>query len=73
MIYFDHPLIASKWIAYLHQKINQDNFHSKFEAVKKLGSGNFAKVYEVIRKQDGEKFAVKAFSKGHLRNSDKGL
>lgn len=30
---------------------------------KKLGKGNFATVYEVVRLEDGQKFAVKAYSK----------
>lgn len=43
--------------------IHQRDFHSKFVPTNKIGKGNFATVYEVLRHEDGKKFAVKAFSK----------
>lgn len=52
--------------------INQKGFHSQFKPVKKLGKGNFASVYQVIRVEDGKKFAVKAFSKANTYNSENG-
>lgn len=33
----------------LSRFINQKGFHSQFKPVKKLGKGNFASVYQVIR------------------------
>ena len=50
----------------LSKKINQRGFHSMYVPTKKLGKGNFATVYEVVRLEDGQKFAVKAYSKYFL-------
>lgn len=52
-----------KWRAKLGQKINQRGFHELFKPIKKVGKGNFASVYLVIKYEDGKKYAVKAFSK----------
>jgi serine/threonine protein kinase len=54
---------------HLNRLINQKGFHSQFKPVKKLGKGNFASVYQVVRAEDGKKFAVKAFSKANTYNS----
>jgi serine/threonine protein kinase len=54
---------------HLNKLINQKGFHVQFKPVKKLGKGNFATVYQVIRLEDGAKFAVKAFSKANTYNS----
>lgn len=57
---------------YLGKYINQKGFHNQFKPVKKLGKGNFASVYEVIRVDDGKKLAVKAFSKANTYNAENG-
>jgi serine/threonine protein kinase len=49
----------------LNRYLNQKGFHSQFKPIKKLGKGNFATVYQVIRIEDGKKLAVKAFSKAN--------
>jgi hypothetical protein len=54
---------------HLGRYLNQRGFHNQFKPVKKLGKGNFASVYQVIRVCDGKKFAVKAFSKANTYNS----
>lgn len=52
--------------------IHQRNFHEKFVPTNKLGKGNFATVYEVLRHEDSKKFAVKAFSKKSIYSVEKG-
>lgn len=54
---------------HLGRFINQKGFHCQFKPIKKLGKGNFASVYQVIRVEDGSKFAVKAFSKANTYNT----
>ena len=44
----------------------QSNFHVRFDAIKMIGKGSFARVYLVEDKKTKEKFAVKAFSKEYL-------
>jgi serine/threonine protein kinase len=34
-----------------------------FKPIKKIGKGNFASVYLVVKYEDKQKYAVKAFSK----------
>lgn len=46
--------------------INQKGFHNQFKAVRKLGKGNFASVYEVSHLETGKRYAVKAFSKANV-------
>ena len=43
-----------------------------FKPIKKIGKGNFASVYLVIRHEDGKKYAVKAFSKEATYNEENG-
>ena len=38
-------------------------FHELFKPIKKIGKGNFATVYLVYNHEDGQNYAVKAFSK----------
>ena len=37
-----------------------------------MGKGNFATVYEVVRREDDAKFAVKAFSKVNTFSTENG-
>ncbi|CAD8210117.1 unnamed protein product [Paramecium pentaurelia] len=48
---------------FLRLRINQYKFHQYFRVLKKIGKGNFATVYFAERIEDGQQFAVKAFSK----------
>ena len=60
------------WAEKLRQQLNQVGFHQFFKPLRKLGKGNFASVYEVERVSDGQKFAVKAFSKQGLNIAKNG-
>lgn len=51
------------WRDLLAGRLNQRGFHDLFKPIKKIGKGNFASVYLVIKHEDGKKYAVKAFSK----------
>lgn len=51
------------WRDNLAVKLNQRGFHELFKPIKKIGKGNFASVYLVIKHEDQKKYAVKAFSK----------
>ena len=57
---------------HLNAHINQRGFHSQFKPICKLGKGNFATVYEVVRREDDAKFAVKAFSKVNTFSTENG-
>lgn len=46
-------------------------FHDQFKPVRKLGKGGSAIVYEMVRLQDGARFAAKSFSKEVLKSSSK--
>lgn len=50
----------------------QSNFHEKYEAIKMIGKGSFARVYLVEDKVSLAQFAVKAFSKEYLMNQTNG-
>ncbi len=51
------------WRNALRAKINQRGFHEQFKPIKKIGKGNFAAVYLAQKLEDGNSYAVKAFSK----------
>lgn len=44
---------------------------SKFEIIKKLGKGSFASVYQVIRKEDNQQYAMKRVSFSEMSKNDK--
>lgn len=67
----DESELAS-WQAALSKVCIQSDFHTKFQAVKMIGKGSFARVYLVEHNQTKEKFAVKAFSKEYLAGQKKG-
>jgi len=50
----------------------QCDFHQKFNTLKMIGKGSFARVYMVENKETKKKFAVKAFSKEHICGQNKG-
>ena len=62
----------SKWKTHLCKVFLQCDFHSKFNTLKMIGKGSFARVYLVQNKENGKKFAVKAFSKEYLLSQNKG-
>lgn len=57
---------------YLNKFLNQRGFHNQFKPVSKLGKGNFATVYQVVRLEDGANLAVKAFSKANSYSTPNG-
>lgn len=60
------------WKNYLESILNQRGFHELFKPIKKIGKGNFASVYLVIKHEDGKKYAVKAFSKEATYSEERG-
>jgi len=70
--YSDSSDIVERWVSYLSQHLNQIGFHNLFKPSRKLGKGNFASVYEVLRVTDNQRFAVKAFSKQGCFNARNG-
>ena len=61
-----------EWRSKLSRVFIQSDFHEKFNAVKMIGKGSFARVYLVEDKATRAKFAVKAFSKEYLMSQAKG-
>jgi serine/threonine protein kinase len=61
-----------RWQELLLKHLNQRNFKTYFQAIKKLGKGNFASVYLCKQLKDGKLFAVKAFSKEENYGQEKG-
>lgn len=49
--------------------INQSGFHNFYKPIRTLGKGSFATVYEIVRLDDGERFAAKVFSKENIKNN----
>ena len=60
------------WKSHLSKVLIQSDFHGKFNAIKMIGKGSFARVYLVEEKETGIKYAVKAFSKECLLSQAKG-
>jgi calcium-dependent protein kinase len=52
-----------QWRLILRARLNQRGFHEQFKPKKKIGKGNFASVYLTEKLEDGNSYAVKAFSK----------
>lgn len=65
-LYSNNNKVIEQWKNELLKKINYAGFHNLFKAVKKLGRGTFAAVFEIERYKDGKKFAAKAFAKQNL-------
>lgn len=64
--------LFDQWKLALAKVCLQSDFHGKFNAIKMIGKGSFARVYLVENKETKEKFAVKAFSKDYLLSQNKG-
>jgi serine/threonine protein kinase len=56
----------------LKNKLNQRGFHEQFKPIKKIGKGNFASVYLAQKLEDGQSYAVKAFSKEAAYSEENG-
>lgn len=61
-----------KWKTNLCKVFLQCDFHTKFHTLKMIGKGSFARVYLVQNKENGRRYAVKAFSKEYLKSQNKG-
>jgi serine/threonine protein kinase len=64
--------LFKEWKTNLSKVFIQSDFHLKFNAIKMIGKGSFARVYLVEDKETNLKFAVKAFSKEYLLSQSKG-
>lgn len=64
--------LFNKWKSALSKVCIQSDFHGKFNAIKMIGKGSFARVYLVENKENGTKSAVKAFSKDYIKSQNKG-
>ena len=64
--------LFKEWKKALTRVFIQSDFHVKFNAIKMIGKGSFARVYLVEDKETKAKFAVKAFSKEYLMSQSKG-
>lgn len=64
--------LFKEWKRYLSRVFIQSDFHLKFNAMKMIGKGSFARVYLVEDKETKLKYAVKAFSKEYLLSQSKG-
>jgi serine/threonine protein kinase len=61
-----------EWRTQLARVFIQCDFHSKFNTIKLMGKGSFARVYLVEDKETKAKYAVKAFSKEYVLSQAKG-
>lgn len=71
-LFADDEDVYNQWKKFMSPIFVQSNFHEKFQTVKAIGKGSFAKVYLVFNKDTKERFAVKAFSKEQLLAQPKG-
>jgi hypothetical protein len=56
-----------QWQRALTARCFQKSFHEEYSVLKLIGQGTFAKVYLATKKDSGEAFAVKAFSKEYIK------
>ena len=71
-LYSDNDVNFSEWKDQLCKVFIQCDFHAKFNTVKMIGKGSFARVYLIENKKTKRQFAVKAFSKEYLLSQPKG-
>lgn len=71
-LFTDSQEFFDAWRSNLSKVLIQCDFHSKFQTIKMIGKGSFARVYLVENKETKERFAVKAFSKEYLLSQPKG-
>lgn len=61
-----------QWVSALSSIMIGTDFHSKFNSIRQLGEGSFAKVYQVENILTGINYAVKAFSKEVIKSQSNG-
>lgn len=71
-LYCDDDLNFNEWKEQLCKVFLQCDFHTKFNTIKMIGKGSFARVYLIENKRTKKQFAVKAFSKEYLLSQPKG-
>jgi serine/threonine protein kinase len=71
-LYAEDETTFREWKVQLARVFIQCDFHLKFNTIKMIGKGSFARVYLVEDKETKDKFAVKAFSKEYLLSQAKG-
>ena len=62
----------NEWVKHFSQVFILCNFHHKYNTIKMIGKGSFARVYMVEHKETQVKYAVKAFNKEYLMSQPKG-
>ena len=70
--YAEDEVSFKDWRHHFSKVFIQCDFHIKFNTIKMIGKGSFARVYLVENKETKEKFAVKAFSKEYVLSQPKG-
>lgn len=65
----EQKTLAEMWICELGKTINQTGFHSFYKPIRTLGRGSFATVYEILRLEDGRRFAAKVFGKDNIKDN----
>jgi serine/threonine protein kinase len=71
-LFCDNDVHFNEWKENLARVFIQCDFHTKFNTIKMIGKGSFARVYLIENKKTKKMFAVKAFSKEYLLSQPKG-
>jgi len=71
-LYCDNETHFNEWKEQFCRVFIQCDFHTKFNTIKMIGKGSFARVYLIENKKTKRNFAVKAFSKEYLLSQPKG-
>jgi len=71
-LFCDNDVNFNEWKEKLGRVFIQCDFHTKFNTIKMIGKGSFARVYLIENKKTKQQFAVKAFSKEYLLSQPKG-
>jgi len=71
-LYCDNDINFNEWKDQFSKVFIQCDFHTKFNTIKMIGKGSFARVYLIENKKNKKQFAVKAFSKEYLLSQPKG-
>ena len=60
---FKNPAVGPQWMLYLSNLLNETEFQNNYRPIRTLGKGSSATVYEIIRMDDGCRFAAKVLSR----------
>jgi serine/threonine protein kinase len=71
-LYTEDKDLFEQWKKHFTKVFWQCDFHVKFNTLKMIGKGSFARVYMVENKETKKRYAVKAFSKDFLSTQAKG-